>query len=324
MFAIKEKKKAKTRALLFSFNNIRKGYGMSDDLREELEKNYASSLETEKSDSTIQQLADVGENNNTPDVATPAEIIAAPISYKQEFKDSFNTLTPDWQKYLIQREKEYSQGISKARNEYNWIDDIYRQRKANLEAQGITSNRDYINTLVSISDMLEKNPQLALTKLAEAYGVVSDNSLEAKDRALQEKLYNQEQQISQITNYLDELRASKAKDEVFNFTNAKDDAGNLKYPYFEDVREQMRNIISSGLTVNLEEAYNQAVWTNADIRAKLIAAQRQKEIDKQINEAQKAKDVSFSPTSKSTPEVTENKSTRDFMKAEYKRLIEGE
>ena len=78
-----------------------------DNLRQEILNGFASAdlqsqAETDvvKGEETEKQPRDV------------SAVISAPNSYKQEFKDSFHTLSAEWQKYLSSREKEYEQGLN--------------------------------------------------------------------------------------------------------------------------------------------------------------------------------------------------------------------
>lgn len=48
-----------------------------------------------------------------------------------------------------------------------------------------------------------------------------------------------------------------------------------KHPFFNDVRVQMGQLISSGTAKSLDEAYEQATWANPAIRAHLLEEQRE-------------------------------------------------
>jgi hypothetical protein len=80
--------------------------------------------------------------------------------------------------------------------------------------------------------------------------------------------------------------------------NAKDESGNAKHIYFDDVRDEMVALLKSGLAKDYEDAYNQAVWRVESVRNKMIAAQAKAELEQKTATAQKAKTAAFEPTSK--------------------------
>jgi hypothetical protein len=280
------------------------------DLRETLEEAYASA----DGQSQEPQTVATDENNNTAP-AEPVEVITAPNSYKQEFKDSFNTLTPEWQKYLSAREKEVEQGLSRARNQYSWVDKAYNDRKENLISQGFNNPQEYFNTLVSIADALDKNPAETITQLQSIYGVG------AADNPLQKQVQELSQKLAQQQGYLQAKENERVKNEYDAFVNAKDDKGNLTHAYFDDVKEDMLKLLQAGLANNFEDAYNKAIWQVESVRNKIIAQQHNAEIAQKTAVAQKAKSASFDPSSKTEPAPKEF-DLREELERNYDKLGE--
>ena len=262
------------------------------DLRQQLEDAWTSA--DEQSSAQPQTVA-TSENNNEPAPAEPTEVITAPNSYKQDFKDSFNQLPTEWQKYLATREKEVEQGLSKARNQYSWVDKVYNDRREALAAQGYNSAQDYINDLVLISDALAKDPTATLEALRSNYGVEANGQ---ENNALQRQLMALQQTVNQQQSYLNAQRQESIVNALNAFMNAKDESGNAKHIYFDDVRDEMVALLKSGLAKDYEDAYNQAVWRVESVRNKMIAAQAKAELEQKTATAQKAKTAAFEPTSK--------------------------
>jgi hypothetical protein len=262
------------------------------DLRQQIEDAWTSA--DEQSSAQPQTVA-TSENNNEPAPAEPTEVITAPNSYKQEYKDSFNQLPPEWQKYLATREKEVEQGLSKARNQYSWVDKVYNDRREALAAQGYNSAQDYINDLVLISDALAKDPTATLEALRSNYGVEANGQ---ENNALQRQLMALQQTVNQQQSYLNAQRQESIMNALNAFMNAKDESGNAKHVYFDDVRDEMVALLKSGLAKDYEDAYNQAVWRVESVRNKMIAAQAKAELEQKTATAQKAKTAAFEPTSK--------------------------
>lgn len=260
------------------------------DLRDTLEEAYASA------DTQSQEPQNVAiEENNNPTPAEVAEVITAPNSYKQEFKDSFNTLTPEWQKYLSAREKEVEQGLSRARNQYSWVDKAYNDRKDNLKSQGFNSVQEYFDTLVNIADNLERNPQATIAQLQSIYGVTGDNN------PLQQQIIELSNRLNQQQGYLQAKENERIKSEFDTFLNAKDEKGNLLHGYYEEVKPDMIKLLNVGLAKNFEDAYNQAIWQNESVRNKIIAEKANESLTQKTAIAKKAKTASFDPSSKTEP-----------------------
>lgn len=263
------------------------------DLRQQIEDAWTSA--DEQSSAQPQTVATTSENNNEPAPAEPTEVITAPNSYKQEYKDSFNQLPTEWQKYLATREKEVEQGLSKARNQYSWVDKVYNDRREALAAQGYNSAQDYINDLVLISDALAKDPTATLEALRSNYGIEASGQ---ENNALQRQLMALQQTVNQQQSYLNAQRQESIMNALNAFMNAKDESGNAKHIYFDDVRDEMVALLKSGLAKDYEDAYNQAVWRVESVRNKMIAAQAKAELEQKTATAQKAKTAAFEPTSK--------------------------
>lgn len=267
------------------------------DLREQLNEAWTSA---EQQSAEPQTVVATSEDNQTA-TAEPVEVITAPNSYTKEAKDWFATLPQDNQRYLAEREKQYEQGLSRARNQYSWVDKVYNDRKDALTQQGYKSAQDYINDLVLISDALNKNPSETIKALQTNYGLTDNGGQQTQDNALLREIKALQETVSQQQSYLNNQQQEKIAGEYNSFVNAKDDNGNLKHAYFEDVKAEMANLFNAGLAKNFEDAYNQAIWRVESVRDKLIT---EKAAGAQIkNEAvtQKAKTAAFEPSAKAEP-----------------------
>ena len=281
------------------------------DIRQQLEDAWTSA-ETQSAEQPTEDVAASESNNTEP--AEPVEVINAPNSYTKEAKDWFNTLPHENKKYLAEREKQFEQGLSRARNQYAWVDKAYNDRKDNLLKQGFNNAQEYYNTLVSIADALEKDPQSTIAQLQSIYGIGNDN-------ALQRQLLDLQQTVTAQQNYLRQQENTRVKGEYDAFVNAKDENGNLKHGYFEEVKADMLALLQAGMAKNFEDAYNQAIWRNEAVRNKMIDERAKTGLQKATEVAQKAKTAAFEPTSKG--EVTPKKrSLREEL--EHNMAIYGE
>ena len=258
---------------------------MTDDIEQAYASAVEQSQEPEKTTAT-------GEETQTT-APTPEEVISAPASYKQEYKDSFGTLPREWQKYLASREKEMEQGLSRARNEYNWVNNAYNARKEALAAQGYSNAQEYFETLIGIADALDKNPETTIAQLQALYNVGAAN-----DNTLQKQMNSLALAQNEMRNYLQNVQNERIKSEFDAFLKAKDENGNPKHPYFAEVKEEMAALFNAGLAKNYEDAYARAVWQVEGVRNKIMAEKTKAEIAAKANDAKSAKAKAFNPTSK--------------------------
>ena len=282
------------------------------ELRQQIEDAWTSA-ETPQS-AEPQNVATSEDNQTAP--AEPVEIITAPNSYTKEAKDWFSTLPHENQKYLADREKQFEQGLSRARNQYSWVEKIYNDRKDALTGNGYQNAQAYINDLVLIADALDKDPASTIEALKQNYGLNG-----SQDNALQRQLSELTSKLNEQQKYLDAQRAESTAREYQEFVNAKDDKGNLKHPYFDDVKGEMMNLFKAGMAKNFEDAYDQAIWRVEGVRNKIIASQTGAKLEQKATEAQKAKAASFDPSSKkeATPRVL---SLREELERNYDNLME--
>lgn len=269
------------------------------DLRDEIEQAYASA---QKQSQEPENKVDVSEDTakQEPAQAPVEEVITAPNSYKQEYKDSFSSLPHDWQKYLATREKEMEQGLSRARNEYNWVNNIYNPRKDALTAQGYNNAQEYFETLVGIADALEKNPAATISQLQSIYGSNNNNPSQ-----IEQQINSLAQSQQEMKNYIQAVQNERIVNEWNSFVNAKDEAGNPKHPYLEDVKDEMKALFNAGLAKNYDDAYNRAIWQVESVRNKMLAEKNKADLAQKASEAQKVKAAAFNPSSKADGEVKE-------------------
>ena len=269
------------------------------DLRDEIEQAYASA---QKQSQEPENKVDVSEDNakQEPAQAPAEEVITAPNSYKQEYKDSFSSLPHDWQKYLATREKEMEQGLSRARNEYNWVNNIYNPRKDALTAQGYNNAQEYFETLVGIADALEKNPAATISQLQSIYGSNNDNPSQ-----IEQQINSLAQSQQEMKNYITAVQNERIVNEWNSFVNAKDEAGNPKHPYLDEVKDEMKALFNAGLAKNYDDAYNRAIWQVESVRNKMLAEKNKADLAQKASEAQKVKAAAFNPSSKADGEVKE-------------------
>lgn len=283
------------------------------DLDEELEKNFASA-ETQSATSNEEEQ---------PQVQEPVidEWMDAPKSYTKEYQENFKTLSPDWRKYLIEREKQVERGFSDLGNKanaYNWVNDAFSSRQERLAKNGINQVQDYFNLLTQIDDALATDPQKTIQALADSYGVKFGDNNSSLD-SLRGELRDVQQLLASQQAYLKEQQTKQANLAFNEFVNAKDEQGNLKHPYLNEVRQDMINLIKGGVSQTLDDAYNKAIYLNEAVRNKIISEKSQADLNSKVAEAGKAKVAGFNPSSKTEPEERE-KSIQELLEDAFNKV----
>lgn len=287
------------------------------ELRDEIAQDFASAAAQSEN---VQNVNEAEEQTGNA-VANADEWMNAPAAYTQERKDGFKDLPQDWRKYLIEREKQVEKGFSDFGNKvngYKYVDDLFNGRQERLKAAGFNNAKDYIDYLALVDECMANNPQATINELKNLYGITDGNVAATNNGSddLVARINMQERQLQQLSQA---LQGDRVKREIDAFVATKDDAGNPKYPYFEDVKQNIGVLMGKGVCKTLEEAYNQSVWANEDIRKKLIEAQQKAELANKTAAAEKAKNAGFTPTSKATaPE--EDLPLRDLIRAEMEKL----
>jgi len=285
------------------------------DLREELEKNFASAIkQSEENDTVNTEESDV---TSVPQALEKEETIAAPKSYTKQFQESFETLSPDWQKYLVEREKQIEKGFSEMGNKLNaskWADKFFEERKERLKNLGFQSAEDYISQLICLDDALEENPSEALACLAKAYGIKQGNNNASSSVTQQQFL----EALNEAQKAFERQRSDAAFFDVSRFERAVNDNGDLKHPYLRQVKNEMIGALKSGEALSLEEAYQKALWLNEQTRDKMIDSKINNILSQKFEEAIKAKEASFLPKSKTEPEPKEL-SLREELEAQFRK-----
>ena len=154
----------------------------------------------------------------------------------------------------------------------------------------------------------------------------SDPEVERLRRELN-SLKGQNRQIE--TQYQTE-RQRQAYEQVQQFRDEQDADGNPAHPFFDDVQDKMRGLLMSGAAQDLQEAYEQAVWTNPKYRESFAEQQRkeaQREEAKRREEAAKrAKKTATSVKGKSSvpPPPKQNRTMLDDMLEAWDQSVKGE
>lgn len=267
-------------------------YGMNE-IRKELERNLTASVQQKKEQSP-DELPTVAITETPEEISVEKTIISAPKSYKKQFAEDFKNLSPQWQNYLLEREAQVEKGFTEANNKinsYKVLEDIFTQNKNRL-SPCFEKAKDWLEGLAKIDAEMAKNPLRTIKAIADYYGIKIEFPNHRNIRAnseIVERLEQLENGFNVLQNHFKQEKNERFANEFVNFGNDCDENGYLKHPFFNEVKEQMAQMLQNGYVASFDEAYAKAIWLDPQIREKLI----EKQIQARADETQKAQNAAF-------------------------------
>ena len=313
----------------------------------------AQETEEEKAGRTTGRLRDEkgrllpGKAETAPAVPAKPVIPKAPKpdSWKKELAPQWETLPPDIQAYIGEREKQYQTGVSTYKTEADRAKNVLgaiAEFEPALQQHGIPVDR-WIQSLGRAHQYLALgSPE---EKLATVQQILANNRIPAQlaiqDEQGQWQLLGQPQQPAITPDVITQtvqqqvqaaLVNASAEQEFRAFTEAKDEQGNPKYPHFEEVKATMAGLLQSELAQDYPSAYEAALRMpkHADIFATMQQqqtakkeAERQAAAQAQVGRA-RSQAVSVKSSTPSAMTQTEGtKSLRDELSDAFDKRIGG-
>ena len=241
-----------------------------------------------------------------PETPQEPEKVERPSTWKKEHWERFDKLEPDLKKYILQRENEYKAGLSTYNGEVKAAQSLKQAIEPfmpELQRHNIDPGQ-WIKSLGTAHHTLALgNPQQKLqmfAKLATDYGVdlrqLGAGQSAPEFQAIAQNLQGLQQEWNQFR-----TQQQMAEQAAIQQTIQAFGADTEKHPHFEAVRGKMAGLLQSGLAQDLEDAYEQAVYSSRDIREQLLTAQQQSakaaNLEAQAAIARKARANAVSPRS---------------------------
>lgn len=269
-----------------------------NDIRKELERNLKASVQknNEQSPEIESEKAIAQEPQET---IVEETVVIAPKSYRKQFADDFKNLSPEWQNFLLEREGQIEKGFSEINNKisgYKTLEDIFKQNYERL-SPCFEKAKDWLEGLAKVDEAMDKNPLRTIKAIADYYGIKIEFPNHRNIRANSDiinRLEELEHGFNALQNYFHAEKSARFAVEIENFGSQCDESGCPKHPFFNQVREQMAQMMQNGFAGSFEDAYLKAVWLNPQTREKLIS----KQIEDRASQAQKSHDAAFAPKGK--------------------------
>lgn len=220
----------------------------------------------------------------------PAEM-AMPQSWKPELKAEWDKLPDTVRKYTLEREAEVHKGFTKMDEERNFgkaIKDVVTPYMAVIQSEGGTAAQAIQSLLNTAYTLRTAQPQqkvqlfrqLAMqyqVPLAELFKEVNNQGAVNPDvQRLEQQLQQLQQAQTQREQMAKEQEAAQAMGQVTQF------AASEGHEHFHAVRERMSYLISNGLAQDLEDAYQQSIWSDPTLRSTMLARETQADAAKRV------------------------------------------
>lgn len=211
-----------------------------------------------------------------------------PASWTKEMKAKWAGIPEDVRVEITRREEATAWGVQKLMQHYEPMEEIYN----NFAQYGDYFNHiqvdipAYINSMVTTEQTLRLgNPaqkMQAMLELADAYGVPLRGTLDAAMNGRLNEIMQQAHQHHKtppqvpqaVQQELAQHRAWRAQVEDQMATSELEDfASEAGHEYLDYVREDMANLIESGVVETYQDAYDLACWRNPQIRFSMQANQ---------------------------------------------------
>lgn len=272
------------------------------ELREEIERQFAAFGLIEPPVAIDASATKMSSAPFSEDETIAVENIEAPASFDEKFAADFKNLPPEWQHFLSAHEAKINQSIDEYVNKlqsYAWVDRVFAEHKERLHQQGFEKMERWLEGLAAIDACMQQKPAETLNAIAICYGVkpVAKSAGAASSSITQEvigRLCDLERDYHDLKEHMQREQYQRLVDLVTMFGNQTDVNGRPLHPYFNEVKQQVFNLLQTGTVSDVSEAYEQALWLHPAVREELI----KQKISSAAIDAQKAKQASFAPKGK--------------------------
>ncbi len=226
---------------------------------------------------------------------TPRE---PPKSWSKEYHDEWAKLTPRVQDYYIQREKQMLDGLDQYKNDATMarqFKEILTPYAPMLQSMGL-KEADAVKTLLNAQYQLthgtEAERRSAYEKIGRSLGLTPAQAATMEggpEKALQERLDRIESALTADRQRALQAAQAEAASKVEKF------AADPAHPYANELWDDILPFVRSGM--DLEAAYERAVWANPVTRAKEQARIQTESEAKRLAKAKEEADKARKATS---------------------------
>lgn len=252
--------------------------------------------------------------------------VAAPHSWPKELHNHFSALPIETRKAIAAHEAAREKGLNekleqsaKARQLSEAFAKVVQPYMPLIQSEGGTP-LGAVQTLLHTAHQIRQNPEATIKALAHRYGVnigqQADTTVPEQSpefTALKKELMDVKSTLTRNHQALQQQEYDKANSEIDSYK------GSGKYPYFDEVRADIADLLEIGKAKTLDEGYKLAIRMNESVWTKVNAESEKTKAEEARIEAEKAKKAAqVNVKSKGAPVgVKPNGSMRDTMFAAY-------
>ena len=226
----------------------------------------------------------------------PLQALSPPKHWKPEHKAEFVSLPPALQKAILDNEGETDKAraeLSERGQNYQRLEQVIGPRRQQWAMHGL-DEATAVHQLLAVSDALNKDPYRTIAWLAQDRGVDIARLAAAMSGGQQQAPQGVNQQPSISPQDIQalvqrELQRAQGQTETARLEEeAKAFAADPKNIYFENVRQDMAQLLRAGAASDFKSAYEKACWARDDIRPLMLKEQAKADAERAKAEAAKA------------------------------------
>jgi hypothetical protein len=219
-----------------------------------------------------------------------------PASWKKDYHDVWMTADPKMREYAWQREEQMRKGVEPLLSKAQFADAMNQALEPYLPTiQGLGLKPEQAVAALAQADYtLRTAPPdqryQYLVNLAAQYGI----NLNATGQTGQQPQTTVDPLVWQLQNELNNVRGEvmgwKQQQEMVENQTLLSEINSFaeKADYFEEARPKMISLLQTGEAQTLEDAYDQAIWSNKELRQKMLESQQASQAAKVVAEKNRA------------------------------------
>lgn len=244
-----------------------------------------------------------------------------PSSWKREYHEPWQTIDPKLREYIWQRDEETRSGVEPLISKAKFADQIQQviqPYENTIRGLGIEPAQA-VQALMQADHVLRSSPpdqkRAYLAQLAQQYGITLDGSeyYPPAGGPVDPMIYNLQNELNSVRGEI--VGYKQQQEEAQNQTLLSEiNSFAQKAEFFEDARPTMIQLLQSGVSATLEDAYEKAIRLNDDLFQKAQQSQQaeaEAERKAAANRAAKAAKAAAVSVKSSTPGATATTKAQD-------------
>ena len=218
----------------------------------------------------------------------PAESLDAPASWSDAEKAVWGSLSVEAQKTFLsqdtERQKADTERAEKLKT-YEWVDQIVQPLQQHLQLSGMQPSQ-YFLQLAAADKMLREQPTEAIKWLAGQFQVDLQN-INAAPQEYEDVDESLRPLLKKIDNLEGQLKTAQTNQNTQYQANiqAEIDAFAKDHEHFDKVRATMGAMMQADPNLDMQAAYDKALWSDPDLRTGLLSQEKADQEEKRKAEA---------------------------------------